>query len=289
MHLRPFQRQDIPALVSMTIECDKTDALANYLVRDVDKYPTSHRRGIYQFIRSKVNGRGRDITFVLESDPEDYASSQVELCKEVVGVATWRRHGTSSKALEWQRLARGSVCDQFNCFLVSLEDWYNALFPSLNPCFSLENLRSVDPVQNEEWDREVFGECWSLEFLQVFPSWQRRGLSKILMGWGQKQAEKEAVPIVVSASPVGNLAYRSAGFKSIGFCGYDRFFDETRFGGERMQLWVWEPSPVDDSNGHCDWAERARLRRKERQNADKRCSSEVDVNCKRSQQNERAG
>jgi len=245
----------------MTIECDKTDALANYLLRDVDKYPTSHRRGIHHFIRSKVSGGGRDITFVLESDPEDYTSS-VEVRTEVVGVATWRRHGTSSAALEWQRLARGSAYDQFNRFLVSLEERYNALFPSLNRCFSLENLRSVDPVQNEEWDRDGFREFWSLEFLQVFPRWQRRGLSKILMSWGQNQAGKEAVPIVVSASPVGNLAYRSAGFKSIGYCGYDRFFDETRFGGEKMQLWVWEPSLGENSNA--GWTERARLRREER-------------------------
>ncbi|KEF61327.1 uncharacterized protein A1O9_02892 [Exophiala aquamarina CBS 119918] len=111
----------MPALVSMTIECDKSDALANYLLRDVDKYPTSHRRGIHHFIRSKVTGGGRDITFVLESDPEDY-SSPVEFCNEVIGAATWRRHGTSPTALAWQRLARGGVVDQFNRFLLSLED-----------------------------------------------------------------------------------------------------------------------------------------------------------------------
>lgn len=240
----------------MTIECDKTDPLANFLLRDVDKYPISHRRGMHHFIRSKVTGGGRDITFVLESDAEDYASPG-EPCKEVIGVATWRRHGDSSIAREWQQMARGNLFDRFNRVLVSLEDRYNALFPSLNPCFSLENLRLIDPVQNEEWDREVFDEFWSLEFLQVFPTWQKRGLSKILIGWGKIQAEKEAVPIVVSASAVGNLAYRSAGFESIGYCGYEKFFNETEFGGESMQLWVWEPK---SANG---WARRARLRRKE--------------------------
>lgn len=268
MHIRPFKYDDIPALVTMTIECDVTDPLANYLLKDIDKYPTSHRRGIYHFVRSKITGSGCDITYVLESDPEDYETAPDSWTRqserEIIGVATWQRHGTSEVARKWQRIARGSIVDQVNRILVAVEDSYNSFFPSLNPCFSIPNLQAVESLENKEWDPEVFDEYWSLHFPQVFPAWQRRGLARKLMNVVLDIAQDEVVPVVVSSSPLGSLAYQGVGFQSIGLCGCDKLFDELEYGGDRMQLWVWEPELPQGWKGSSDWAGRARRRRETR-------------------------
>lgn len=272
MHIRPFVHADLPTLVSMTIECDRTDPLASYLLQDIDKYPTSHRRGIYQFVRSKITGSGQDITYVLETDPEDYSQDnqapsewirQAE--REVIGVATWQRHGTSDAARKWQSIARGSLSDRVTRCLVGLEERYNQFFPSLNPCLSLSRLQALDAVQNEEWDPQIFDEYWSLHSLQVFPAWQRRGLARKLVQLVLDSAQVELVPVVVSSSPVGSLAYPKMGFQSIGLCGFDQFFDELAYGGEEMQLWVWEPVLPEGYTGTKHWAERARNKRTKRE------------------------
>ncbi|KIX09414.1 uncharacterized protein Z518_00494 [Rhinocladiella mackenziei CBS 650.93] len=228
MHVRSLKRADIPSLVTMTIECDKTDALADYLLHDQDRYPTSLRRGIWYFIRSKVAGDSGTIAFVLETDAEDYVEPRGNVLpcgnsdvsdqnkSEVIGVAIWTRHGSSPVARSWQKRARGGVFDMVERMLLAIEERYNAFFPSLNPTLNREHLNHLP---DEKWDPEIFPEYWHLELLQVHPQWQRRGLSKLLLRWGLERAQEELVPITLTASAIGNLVYRSAGFKSVGYCG----------------------------------------------------------------------
>ena len=73
------------------------------------------------------------------------------------------------------------------------------------------------------------------------------------MNWVKAQAARERVPVVVKGSALGGPAYRKHGFRSIGFDRFGEFFDECEFGGERYQLWVWEPEGMEGV-----WFERAK-------------------------------
>ena len=73
------------------------------------------------------------------------------------------------------------------------------------------------------------------------------------MNWVKAQAARERVPVVVKGSALGGPAYRKHGFRSIGFDRFGRFFDEVEFGGERHQLWMWEPVGMEGV-----WYERAK-------------------------------
>lgn len=210
------------------------------------------------------------MTFVVETDLSDYDERTSDSSPEVVGWASWSRCGESETAKKWQNDVNGGWGDALNRQLMSLEEKYWKLFRrDVTRIHENMDLLKQD-VMAEEWD-ELLKECWELNGCFVDRKWQKRGLSKTLIDWGKERATEEGVPIVVHASPVGNIAYRRNGFTSIGVAGFSKYFDELEFGGELMQNWVWAPQGVgiDDLPQRCKERRDERLKAKEEAEAER--------------------
>ncbi|KAE8374287.1 acyl-CoA N-acyltransferase [Aspergillus bertholletiae] len=57
----------------------------------------------------------------------------------------------------------------------------------------------------------------------VDPTFQRQGAARRLMEWGMERAEKENLPVYLSATPAGQPLYKSLGFRTVG-------------------KWIWRPN-----------------------------------------------
>ncbi|KAI9651259.1 hypothetical protein NHQ30_001297 [Ciborinia camelliae] len=78
---------------------------------------------------------------------------------------------------------------------------------------------------------------WHVNTIVVLPKYQGKGLGKLLMGHILERAEKEGVPVGLSASPEGERLYRKLGFAWLGDF-YTRVGgDEHGSGGGHMLWW----------------------------------------------------
>ncbi|KUI70014.1 hypothetical protein VM1G_04737 [Cytospora mali] len=64
--------------------------------------------------------------------------------------------------------------------------------------------------------KEGYNNSWSLNAIAVDPVHQRKGIGKMLTGWGLKRAEKEQKNIHFLSSPSGAKLYRAMGFEEVG-------------------------------------------------------------------------
>lgn len=278
MHVRPYQPSDLSTMADIMALCNRTDSLSRFMTRDIDRYPFTYRKGALRFLKGMLLTPGT-LGFVAESDAADYGpSSDYDFAAkgpEVVAHAFWHRHGTSEKAREWQRRCNGGWWDSLNRMLTGWEGKYQRTWPfSLaEHTFDHKHFRSIAHVLNEPWDQEVFGEAWELSGLFTRNEWQRKGLGKMLVEWGKERAREEGVPLIVSGSPVGGVAYRAMGFEEVHVLGLGKAgrFDELEYGGEVMRRWCWEP------NEEGRWVERARENRRRKEDEKESKNGKVAV------------
>lgn len=74
----------------------------------------------------------------------------------------------------------------------------------------------------------------------VSPKWQGKGVGRLVMSEGLKQAQEENVIMGLQASPTGEKLYRKLGFEMLGDYSY-RVGDGV--GGGHM---IWYPKSVED-------------------------------------------
>ncbi|KAJ9131741.1 hypothetical protein NKR23_g11589 [Pleurostoma richardsiae] len=58
-------------------------------------------------------------------------------------------------------------------------------------------------------------ELWSLNSIAVSPSYQRRGVGRMLLHWGLERAEQDGKDVYLLASPSGRFLYSSVGFEEV--------------------------------------------------------------------------
>ncbi|KAH0543169.1 hypothetical protein FGG08_002514 [Glutinoglossum americanum] len=108
MHIRPMQLSDLPTVATIPSKAFRNDEFFRYICPHLDDYPDDfcaflrlHRKRILQV---------GAVAYVAETDETDY-----EGIREVVGIATWRRVGTSEIARVWK--------DPNSELVKSLERW----------------------------------------------------------------------------------------------------------------------------------------------------------------------
>ena len=80
-------------------------------------------------------------------------------------------------------------------------------------------------------------DMWELQNLATDPAFQRRGVGRMLIDWGQEQATLEGCPIGLTSSMVGELLYRKKGFRPYGAIPCEGFQD--------IPMFIWEPEGME--------------------------------------------
>ena len=150
---------------------NRTDTLARFITRDIDRYPFTYRQGGLRFLKGLLLGKGT-IGFVAETDQSDYdAHSDYDFAAkgpEIVAYARWKRHGSSAKAKEWQARCNNSWFDALNRMLTGWESKYQRTWPfSMNEhTFDHAHFNSIAHILFRPWDPEAFrgglGIAWPL-------------------------------------------------------------------------------------------------------------------------------
>lgn len=97
----------------------------------------------------------------------------------------------------------------------SFRDWINPIINSSHAKAMARHCSEAESQQFEEGytrPRSYYG----VLDMGVDPKFRRRGVARLMMKWGIEKAEKEHVPVRLSATPAGVPLYRSLGFRTIG-------------------------------------------------------------------------
>ncbi|KAL8726130.1 MAG: hypothetical protein Q9181_006167 [Wetmoreana brouardii] len=158
------------------------------------------------------------------ADPHDNMGSLQGECsteEEVVGYAMWYRHGDSEEAKRWQTQSwaefllayRVALFAGLESMLLCAQDSHVSLF-HLDRSVSPSRMRNLEAAGFFSDEFSSLPERWHLKNICVDPKYQRRGIGASLISWGLEQAEKEKVPVTLSASTVAESLYRKIGFKT---------------------------------------------------------------------------
>ena len=248
MHIRPYHPTDLSSIGDVLNAANLRDTLVHYFNRNIDKYPFTFRKGGVQFLRGLVLGHGT-YAFVMETDTWDQptkpsSNPPTPLAPFVAGFVIYTRRGTSPTALSWQQ-SNSTLSAALDRKIINIERKYRTYLPSIDPVFNSPKFNSIFHILEEPWPSPVLDESWEINALFVHPDYQRQGLASRLLAWGKERCTEEKIPLLVAGSPVGGLAYKHAGFRSIGVSGFGEYFDELAEGGMKMQRWVWEPETLE--------------------------------------------
>ncbi|RPA85563.1 hypothetical protein BJ508DRAFT_411960 [Ascobolus immersus RN42] len=92
----------------------------------------------------------------------------------------------------------------------------------------------LERVYKQEF-AESDGRHWDLFSIRVDPVYQRRGIGKRLMEWGQDMARSDGVGMAVEGTESGSKLYASVGFREV-----ERWHD---LGGIFIMVWTPEKTP----------------------------------------------
>ena len=157
---------------------------------------------------------------------------------EVVSWVEWHRVGTSLVARNWQKL--GETWDN----RLERALWFirDKSYSCVDPVNNRKNFSDLMSILRKPFDLGVFAEAWELSGFYVRREYQRRGLVKILLGWGLSQAAAEKVPVIAKPSPAGIKSYEQAGFRVFKKIDFGGSFDP---GGRGINVLVWEPPGME--------------------------------------------
>lgn len=98
----------------------------------------------------------------------------------------------------------------------SVRDLVNPIIDSSH-AKAMANMCSSE--ESQQWNEDGYkkpDEYWGILDLGVDPKYQRRGIARSLLQWGLERAEKEGLPVHLSATPDGASLYKSLGFRGVG-------------------------------------------------------------------------
>lgn len=212
MHIRPFAPIDHNAVADFTADAMLNDEVVRVIWPSRRQQFDRYRTGFLFSLRQKHAMAGV-VSFVAETDvgdagPDSKGVDQVGGI--VVGRVTFQRLGKSAVAKAWQRLY---PADAVEALLLSVEAKYTRLFrldqsvdQKANSAFR-NAMADGGPLREER-----FHESWSVANLVVDPRYQGRGVGRMLMEWGIRQAAAERVPVGLTASVTGKHLYQKLGF-----------------------------------------------------------------------------
>lgn len=243
MHLRPYNALDVSATADVKAVASQNDPLFRYVFRDISRCWASYRANFVRLIHTRAITPG-SVIWVVESDAGDAEPTDDSLQTDggdVLGWAAWSRRGHSPVARNWQRVNE-TLSVRLELQLQSLRNMFYEVVPGIDPSSHRDHLARARPLLESAalWDEEVFPEFWELDLMMVDERYHRRGVGRMLLEWGTRQAGWERVPVLVQSSPVGKRFYENGGgFQVLKRCEeIDELFD---CGEEGCCLLVWEP------------------------------------------------
>ncbi|KAI9671807.1 MAG: hypothetical protein M1831_003335 [Alyxoria varia] len=208
-------------------------------VADASDEPRSDKRG------TTSNNNDNDMT--PNTRPEDPSDGHI------VGVAIWRRSGTSAAARSWQSVNHHSSSlvsvlpplRILESFLHNLQERYIYLLNLEAP--------AGDPFRMRAWDDETARglddimkarEHWHMGMLGVDEKYRGRGIARKLVEFGLQNAEREGVPCMLVSAPGAKELYRKLGFRIVGWAPFDAEVVEVQEMQEARRKrgsWGWMP------------------------------------------------
>jgi ribosomal protein S18 acetylase RimI-like enzyme len=213
----PAERTDIPALVRITVEAQRSSVLNFYA------YPTEEDKAKVAAELAKLLDENWDAPHVLIAkavDPET---------KEITAMAIWQLKGYSKEEL-------GGKATEFSGSMSHLDrpSWDMRLRDSRNTLLAAGMLlvNEFDSQYKEKSGSSLeqyvdthfraFLDSWTkgtkhiyLSWLATDPRFQRRGIGTAMLDWGHQRADKDGVPAFLIASPFGHGLYAKLGWKDV--------------------------------------------------------------------------
>ena len=199
-------------------------------------------------------------------EPENDGSTSINSYEDpadghIVGMASWKRSGTSVTARSWQSVTHQSnslmsilpPLRMLESFLLNLQERYIYLL-------NLE-ARAGDPYRIRAWDEDTARglhdvvkakEHWHMGLLGVDEKYRGRGIARKLVDFGMQNARREGVPCTLVSAPEAKELYRKLGFGIVGWAPFDTEDVEIREMKEaRRQTGWWASIPwARDAKGN---------------------------------------
>lgn len=217
MHIRPVTQKDLYGFAQVIGLSSWDDEVVCYIAPYRDQYPDSYFR--YCLHRSRRRWYRGEFMFVCVSDENDRDWTGKEV---IMGGCAY---STTVKTAE-KPAPQGWLGNTFEQRALGVFDHYSRLF-KLDKSADQEAERNFHlavandifepyfsslPAERKEAMQE---QHWELESLGTHPDFRRRGVGKMLLQWGFKQATKDEVPLLVSSSIIGEKLYLNTGFREV--------------------------------------------------------------------------
>jgi GNAT superfamily N-acetyltransferase len=231
-------------MCTLSIAAYKPNPIPKFLFPKAHLYPQDQFRGQKQStVRTILSPTNLIMVAYLKDNPS-----------KIVGYASSARLGDDTGAQEFRESK--SLLSRFitSVLLTLFSAWYvvsNKIWK--NRAASQENMqvlmkgRKMDDAKF--WDGEKFPlrkNRWHVNTLVVDPEYQGRGVGRVLMNDVLERAQRERVPVGLSASPEGEFLYRKLGFGYLGDFSMrvDNILEGDKPGGGHF---LWLPEGVDSS------------------------------------------
>ncbi|ESZ94236.1 hypothetical protein SBOR_5370 [Sclerotinia borealis F-4128] len=238
--LRPGTLSHINKIALIIIAAYGPGPVHKYLNPNADIYPQDLKMALLQSVTmSYLNPRTLTLVACSEESPD-----------VVLAYGMYTRMGDDLGADDF--LHRRSWVERvgrcmLSYFLAGLFKSYNFIRPNRAASKSHTAVFEHSITQDREryWSAASFPRRrnrWHANAIVVLPEYQGRGLGRLLMEHVLEEAEKEKVPVGLSASPAGERLYRKLGFAWLGDFHTRVGVEDYGSGGGHM---LWWPKGVE--------------------------------------------
>ncbi|KLJ07947.1 hypothetical protein EMPG_16574 [Blastomyces silverae] len=251
MHLRRLEAADIPDVATIVADAMLEDEVHAYLAPNRLKYYSEYRANFLLRTKNRFSSPGW-VLHVAVTDPEDEIGTEQGRAHgqgsgrggKVVGYCAWERIGDSPAARRWKE-EKETLGWWLERRLLNIQLRY-ADISNQNRAIDQSRIQAYVSATAGNFPSDIFPELWYVGILAIHPSYQRRGIGKLLVQWGIEQGKAENVPVGLEPSLMGIGLYKKLGFRDLGKVEF--------MGSEWVAMMLWEPPGLSAEES---WFERA--------------------------------
>jgi len=217
MHVRPVQQKDLFDYAHVAGQSMWDDGMMTYTAPYREKYPDSYFQ--YVLYRTKVRWYRGEFLFLAVSDESDADWTGREV---IMGYCCY-----STTVNGKQKPVRGGwLGNRFERLALDCYGRYTEAFAlnrSCDPAAERHFRNVLDQDVMEPYyaalpdeDKQRLGhQYWELELLGTHSDFRRRGVGKLMLQWGFERAREDNVPLILTATVMGEKLYLSTGFREV--------------------------------------------------------------------------
>ncbi|PGH03169.1 hypothetical protein GX51_04204 [Blastomyces parvus] len=260
MHIRPLEAADIPDVATLVADAMLDDEVWAYLAPNRLKYYSEYRGNFLLRTKLRFSSPGWAL-LVAVTDPEDEGGTEQGQGHgqgsgrggKVVGYCAWHRIGDSPAARRWKE-GKETLGWWLERHLLNIQLRYTDI-SNQNRAIDNSRMQEYVSVTAGNFPSDIFPELWYVGILATHPSYQRRGIGKLLVQWGIEQGRAESVPVGLEPSLMGRGLYTKLGFRDLG---------TVEFMGEQwVAMMLWEPPGLSAEESWFEKATKLERRREE--------------------------